>query len=232
MHARQGLRQVAIALVGDDDAAAGLGDQEIGAGDADIGGEELLAAAWCAPRSGCRGVRGRRGRSAGRCAARGSSASQSSRFRWKAGAMMWLGGSWRSWMMYSPRSVSTGAMPWRLQMVVDPELLGDHRLALGDGPGAGRAGRSPARRRARPRPWLHQCTLPPARSHVRRVGLQVEVEIGQRVVLDVARRCRAAARTPAERRRPAVRRGEEAGPAAVRAPSAGPDCPGRAGRFP
>ncbi len=25
--------------------------------------------------------------------------------------MIWLGGSWRSWMMYSPRSVSTGTMP-------------------------------------------------------------------------------------------------------------------------
>ena len=25
--------------------------------------------------------------------------------------MMWLGSSWRSWMMYSPRSVSTGMMP-------------------------------------------------------------------------------------------------------------------------
>jgi hypothetical protein len=43
MHARQGLGQVAIALVRDDDAAAGLGDQEVGAGDADIGGEEFLA---------------------------------------------------------------------------------------------------------------------------------------------------------------------------------------------
>ncbi len=40
---RQDLRQVAIALVGDDDRGAGLGDQEIGAGDADIGGEEVLA---------------------------------------------------------------------------------------------------------------------------------------------------------------------------------------------
>ena len=39
----QGLGQVAIALVGDDDAAAGLGDQEVGAGDADVGREEFLA---------------------------------------------------------------------------------------------------------------------------------------------------------------------------------------------
>ncbi len=37
----QVLRQVAIALVGDDDRRAGFGDQEIGAGDADIGGEKF-----------------------------------------------------------------------------------------------------------------------------------------------------------------------------------------------
>ncbi len=41
MDLRQNLRQIAVALVGDDDAGAGLGDQEIGAGDADIGGEEF-----------------------------------------------------------------------------------------------------------------------------------------------------------------------------------------------
>ena len=40
---RQDLRQVAVALVGDDDRGAGLGDEEIRAGDADIGGEEALA---------------------------------------------------------------------------------------------------------------------------------------------------------------------------------------------
>ena len=30
---------------------------------------------------------------------------------WIAGAMMWDGFSWASWMMYSPRSVSTGITP-------------------------------------------------------------------------------------------------------------------------
>ena len=30
---------------------------------------------------------------------------------WMAGAMMWEGFSWASWMMYSPRSVSTGLTP-------------------------------------------------------------------------------------------------------------------------
>ena len=43
MHLRQRLGQVAVALVGDDDRGAGLGDEEVRAGDADIGGEEFLA---------------------------------------------------------------------------------------------------------------------------------------------------------------------------------------------
>ena len=43
MRLRQDLREVAVALVGDDDRGAGLGDEEVGAGDADIGREEALA---------------------------------------------------------------------------------------------------------------------------------------------------------------------------------------------
>jgi hypothetical protein len=43
MRLGQRLRQVAVALIGDDDAGAGLGDEKIRAGDADIGGEELRA---------------------------------------------------------------------------------------------------------------------------------------------------------------------------------------------
>ncbi len=35
--------EIAIAFVGDDDRRAGLGDEKIGAGDADIGGEEFFA---------------------------------------------------------------------------------------------------------------------------------------------------------------------------------------------
>ncbi len=42
MHARQRLRQVAVAFVGHDHAAAGFGDQEVGAGDAHVGGQEPL----------------------------------------------------------------------------------------------------------------------------------------------------------------------------------------------
>ena len=104
---RQRLREVAVALVGDDDRGAGLGDQEVGAGDADIGGEEFLAQDLRAPRRPAASARPA-ARSAGRCVCRRrKSASTWSWVRWMAGAMMWLGVSPRIWMRYSPRSVST-----------------------------------------------------------------------------------------------------------------------------
>ena len=176
VHARQGLREVAVALVGDDDAAAGLGDQEVGAGDADIGRQELSRAAWCAPRSGCRGVRGTRGRAAGRCADLRKLASQSSRLRWNAGAMMWLGSSWRSWMMYSPRSVSTGRDAVAFQVVVDAQLLADHRLALGDGARV-RGAADRQHRGARLIGGGAPVHLAAGGQHLRLPVLQVEVEI-------------------------------------------------------
>ena len=43
MHARQGLREVAVALIGDDDRGAGLGHQKVRTRDADIGREEAIA---------------------------------------------------------------------------------------------------------------------------------------------------------------------------------------------
>ena len=43
MHLWQDLREVAVAFVGDDDRRSGLGDQEIRAGDADVGGEKFVA---------------------------------------------------------------------------------------------------------------------------------------------------------------------------------------------
>ena len=51
--------------------------------------------------------------------------------------MMWLGGSSRSWMMYSPRSVSIGLTPVLFEELVDADFLADHRLALGDRARAG-----------------------------------------------------------------------------------------------
>ena len=48
-----------------------------------------------------------------------------------AGMTMWLGVSCASWMIHSPRSVSTTRSPAVLQVVVEKDLLGDHALALG-----------------------------------------------------------------------------------------------------
>ena len=42
MDARQGLGQIAVALIGDDHGGAGFGDQEIGPGDAHVGGQEAV----------------------------------------------------------------------------------------------------------------------------------------------------------------------------------------------
>jgi hypothetical protein len=70
-------------------------------------------------------------------------------------------------------------------MVVDPEFLGDHRLALGDGLGAGGA-TDLEHRGAR----LIGGAAPMHRAaggfHLRREGFPVEVQMRQGVVLDVA----------------------------------------------
>ena len=102
--------------------------------------------------------------------------------------------------MYSPRSVSTGVMPLRVEVRVDPELLGDHRLALGH---RARAGVAADLQHGRARLVGGAAPMHVAAGALDVGGelLEVEVEIGQRVVLDVARRCRAAARTPAGWRR-------------------------------
>ena len=75
--------------------------------------------------------------------------------------------------------------PMRFQMVIDPELFGDHGLALGDGLGAGLAANLQHRRarffrRGTP---MHRAA---SGFHIGRVCLQVEIQISQRVVLDVA----------------------------------------------
>ena len=47
----------------------------------------------------------------GRCSSRENSSATCPFVLWMAGAMMCEGRSWASWMMYSPRSVSTGVIP-------------------------------------------------------------------------------------------------------------------------
>ena len=48
MHLRQRLREIAVALVGDDDRRAGLGDEKIRARNADIRRKELARASTAA----------------------------------------------------------------------------------------------------------------------------------------------------------------------------------------
>ena len=124
-------------------------------------------------------------RSAGRSVCiRRKSASQSSRFRWKAGAMMWDGCSRRSWRMYSPRSVSTGAMPCASRCsftpisseIIDLPLVTVRAPALRQIP---RIGRPRVLRRGAP---VDGAARP---LHRGGVALQVVVEVGQGVVLDV-----------------------------------------------
>jgi hypothetical protein len=110
-----GLRQVAIALVGDDDRRAGFGDQEIRAGDADIGGRNFSRSTpRASASSACGSVRSRAGSDG--CARGGNRLHLILREMHGRGDDV-RGVSPRSWMMYSPRSVSTGRMPlasrWR-----------------------------------------------------------------------------------------------------------------------
>ena len=75
----------------------------------------------------------------------------------------------------------------RFEEVVEPDLLGDHRLALGNGPGAGRAADLQHRRAgllggARP---MHLATRG---NDVFFVELEVEIEMGESVLLDRAPR--------------------------------------------
>ena len=51
--------------------------------------------------------------STGRLSSRSNSSATCPFVLWIAGAMMCEGRSWASWMMYSPRSVSTGVIPSR-----------------------------------------------------------------------------------------------------------------------
>ncbi len=97
--------------------------------------------------------------------------------------MMWLGGSWRSWMMYSPRSVSTGVTPCCFEIVVERDLLRDHRLALGDDFGVNRAANF-QHGGARLGGVACPVHLAASRGDLFLVAFEVMIEMCQRVVLD------------------------------------------------
>src|SRR5712672_415051 len=186
MGLRQRLGEVAVALVGDDDRAAGLGDQEIRARDADIGGEEFFA------QHGARFAQQAGGLD--QIAFRRQMGMDAAEFRLD----LLLGEMHRGcddvgWHLVAElddvfaevgldRDDAVG-----FQVVVEPDLLGDHRLSLGGGAGAERLADAEndlvgimCRDGV-----MH---VPAGRRDLFFVGFEIEVEMGQRMVLDVARR--------------------------------------------
>ena len=185
MHPRQDLGEVAVALVGDDHRGAGLGDEEIGAGDADIGGEETLA--QDAARLG------EQRRRLGELAV----GAQLGMHPAEVVLDLLLGQVHRRRDDVARRLVAKLDDVFAevglhrldavvLEMLVEGDLLGDHRLALGDRAGAGLAAdvEHDVARLGRGLGVVH---LAAGLDHLLLIGLEVEVEMGQRVVLDVAR---------------------------------------------
>lgn len=181
----QRLGQVAVTLVGDDDGGAGLGDQEIGAGDADVGGEEALA------------------QDAARLRQHGRRLVEVAVARQVAVGAAKIGLDLGSRQVNRRRDDVRGHLAAQLddvfaevgldrgdavglQVLVEPDLLGDHALALGRGLGAelladvehDGAGVLGGGRPVDVAAGLHHLVLERP---------EIEVEIGQGVGLDVAR---------------------------------------------
>ena len=191
MHARQRLRQVGVALVGDDDGRAGLGDQEVGAGDADVGGEEFRAqdaARFRDERRWARRIAVGRQRDV---AARKSLGDVGRASGGSPARSMWLGVSPRIWMMYSPRSVSTTSSPSASRRALRPissEII-DLLLVTTRAPASRQMPRTMSQASAA---VDAQCTFDARRGGLALELLEVEVEMGERVVLDVATASRSA----------------------------------------
>ena len=184
MDLRQGLGQIAIALVGDDDAGAGLGDQEVRAGDADIGIDIFL------PQFGARLIQ------------------QGARLLQRAIRVEMVVRLMKGFrhLVFSHVDRRRDNMARRLvaqlddvfaqvgldrlnivrfEIGVEADLLGDHRFALGRRPGVDRTAdveddAACVFRRGRP---MHRA---PGLPHLGLEGFEVEIEMRQRVVLDLA----------------------------------------------
>ena len=211
MDARQRLGQVAVALVGDDHRAAGLRDQEIRPGDADIGGQELLpqlgprlgqdvAALVEHPVSRQIGVRLAKlllPVLAVKVEGRGDDVARQ--------LVAQLDNVFAEIGLHRRDAVA-------LQVLVHADLLGDHALALGHRPRAGLLADRQHLRTGIVRGGAPM-QLPAGCLQLRLVRLEVEIEVGQRVVLDVPadiaqllefRQPRHRRRPPADERRPGI----------------------------
>ena len=184
MHARQGRGQVAVALVGDDHRRAGLGDQQIGAGDADIGGEEFFPQQR--PRLGhqiFRPVEPALARQALVLAAKflldGLFVEMDDRGDDMARPLA-------SELHDIFAEIGLDHLDLRgLEMRVEPDLLAHHRLAFGDELGAGLFA-EPEHDGPRIGGGGRVMHFAAALDHLALIGLEIEIEMRQRMVLDGA----------------------------------------------
>ena len=153
---RQGQAHPPVALGLDHRQRAGLGDREVGAGDRDLARRGTSAAgAGGRPRPARAGSSVSRRRRHPPAISRRKISRISARLRWIAGTRMCDGVSWPSCTISSARSVSPGGDAGRRQRLVEPDLLGRHRLDLDHLVGAGRpdqVGDDPRWPRPRPGP--------------------------------------------------------------------------------
>ena len=184
MDPRQGLGQIAVALIGHDDARTGLRDEKIGAGDADFGSKETRSQhrtrlVTHLARLDQQPVRVERAMLGPEC----------------------VGDLFLNQMDRRCDDVARRLMPQlddvfaeigfdgsnavRLEEIVEPHLLGDHRLALRDELGARRAANL-QHRGARLLGGARPMHLAAGSLDLAFVQLKVEVEVLESVILDRA----------------------------------------------
>jgi hypothetical protein len=184
MRLGQDLGQVAVALVGDDHGGARLGDEEIRAGYADVGREKL--GPQHGPRLGEQRLRGRE------IAVRRQIAMSLAEILLDVllGEVNRRSDDVRGRLVAKLYDVLAEIgldriYPRRLQGLVQSDLLRDHRLALGDGLGTERPAEVDDDSR-RLLSVLRLVDVAAALAHLALVGLEIEVEMEQRMVLDRA----------------------------------------------
>ena len=184
MDARQGLGQVAVALVGDDHRTAGFRDQEVGAGDPDIGGQELL------PQLGARfgqdvaafvehAVDRQVGMGFAELVLPVLAVQVERRGDDVAGQLVAQLDDVFAEVGFHRRDAVA------LQMLVDADFLGDHALPLGHRAGPGLLADRQHRRTGIVGGGAPM-QLPAGGGQPGLVSLQVEIQVGEGVVLDVA----------------------------------------------
>ncbi len=178
----QGLGEVAVALVGDDGGRAGFGDQEIGAGDADIGGDETLAQ-HLTPLvdDGARLVERplRRQLGVGGLERIGPLLpdQMEGRRQQMAGRLVAQLDDIFAHVGFDRNDAAS------LKMIVERDLLGDHRLALGDGAGAQTLA-DPEHELARLGRGARPMDMGAVGDRLPFEFLEIEIEMGERVFLD------------------------------------------------